>query len=198
MGMPALHRRRRWTVSDVRALMDEGRPWPRYELLDGELLVTPSPTPVHQLAVIELAFILKAYVDEQRLGLVVTSPADLQLAPESITQPDVFVIPNEVFAPDAPMRWMDVTSLLLAAEVLSPSTVQQDRITKREFYLDNGVEEYWIIDPDAGVFERWTRSADRPDICRDEISWRPHGSSRPLAIDVRQFFQKVRAALTRR
>jgi Uma2 family endonuclease len=191
MGMPVLHRRR-WTAADVRALMDENRPWPRYELLDGELLVTPAPVASHQLAVGDMYFLLRDYVDAERIGLVVTSPADIELAPETIMQPDVFVIPNDVIPANDPLRWQHVTSLLLAVEVLSPSTMREDRIRKRDFYLANRVDEYWVVDLDARVIERWTAAADRPDIRRDTLTWRPRASSDALLIDVQGYFARNR------
>lgn len=61
MGMPAIHRH--WTTADVRALMDESRHWPRYELVGGQLLVTPAPGMIHQVAVLEFARIIADYVD---------------------------------------------------------------------------------------------------------------------------------------
>src|SRR5688572_26834253 len=147
MGMPALTKHR-WTAADVRVLMEESRHWPRYELLDGELLVTNAPTLAHQCAVSELLTRLRSYSFEQDLGVAFVSPADIELAPESIMQPDVFVVPKHMFAADDPSRWADVKSLLLAVEVLSPSTMREDRVRKRDFYLANHVAEYWIVDLD--------------------------------------------------
>src|SRR5687768_11793728 len=77
MSMPASARR--WTADEVRAMQDESRAWPRYELIDGELLVTPAPRPVHQRAVFRLARALAAYVETNELGEVWTSPADIEL-----------------------------------------------------------------------------------------------------------------------
>ena len=56
--MPAI--RRRWTTAEVRSLMDESRAWPRYELIGGELLVTPAPRGTHQLVVVELVVLLRS------------------------------------------------------------------------------------------------------------------------------------------
>ena len=74
MSMPASTRR--WTVDEVRAMQDEERPWPRYELIDGELLVTPAPRRVHQRAVLELFRLLDPFVTAHRLGVVELSPSD--------------------------------------------------------------------------------------------------------------------------
>ena len=186
MGMPAVARH--WTAADVRALMDERSPWPRYELLDGELLVTPSPNTPHQRAILELATVINLYVNREAVGVTFMSPADLELAPETIMQPDVFVVPQADVPDDEPMRWPHVRGLLLAVEVLSPATQRQDRVRKRDFYLANHVVEYWIVDLAARVIERWTQDRATPDLRRDDISWHPAGASAPLVVDVRAFF----------
>lgn len=89
-----------------------------------------------------------------------------------------------------------MSRLLLAAEVLSPSSLHQDRVTKRDFYLAHRVEQYWVVDPDARVFERWTPEQERPDIVRDQLTWAPEGSRLPFILDVRDFFE-VRCRLPR-
>ena len=71
MAMPAI--RRRWTAADVRALQE--RAWPRYELIDGELLVTPSPRSAHQLAVLEFAVALHQYCERNPVGVTTSSSA---------------------------------------------------------------------------------------------------------------------------
>src|ERR671915_118524 len=127
MGMPASSKRR-WTTSEVRALMDESRPWPRYELIAGELIVTPAPGFIHQIVVLELARVLADYCDRERVGLVVTSPSDLELVAGTITQPDIFIVPFDVLPEDpTAATWSLVTSLHLAVEVISPSSARTDR-----------------------------------------------------------------------
>ena len=77
-------------------MQDESRPAPRYELVDGELLVTPSPRPLHQQAIMELRDALHAYVRANAIGRVYAAPADIGLAPETVVQPDLFVVPGLV------------------------------------------------------------------------------------------------------
>jgi Uma2 family endonuclease len=189
MGMPAVARHR-WTAAAVRELIGESRPWPRFELLDGELLVTPAPNTPHQWAVTDLLLAVGAYCRREGVGIPFVSPADLELAPESIMQPDVFVVPGEAVPADEPLAWPHVRSLLLAIEVLSPSTQGQDRVKKRDFYLAHHVDEYWIVDLDARVIERWTPERETPDLRRDRIEWRPRGASAPMMLDVREFFAR--------
>ena len=192
MAMPAM--RRRWTPEHVRRLIDESRAWPRYELIDGELLVTPSPRPMHQLAVAALFRVIADYVDAHRLGVTLMSPSDLELEPDTVTQPDVFVVPREYALDAGPLReWSQVRGLLLAVEVLSPSSVRTDRVTKREFFQRVGVPEYWIVDVDAQMVERWRPADSFPEVMHDRLEWRPTGSTEPLRLDLLAFFGRLLA-----
>src|SRR6266571_1231815 len=112
---------RHWTTDQVRDLMEESRPSPRYELIGGELIVTPSPGAPHQIATNAIWRILNEYLTRERAGVAVTSPADLELRPGTITQPDVFVVPPTVSenTGDHPI-WAAIKSLSLAIEVISP------------------------------------------------------------------------------
>jgi Uma2 family endonuclease len=188
MAMPAI--KRRWTTADVRALTSEDRAWPRYELIDGELLVTPAPRSIHQFACMGLLLLLSTYLDTEPVGVAVMSPSDLELLPGTLTQPDLFVIPADTTMAGDGLEWPDVKSLLLAVEVLSPSSLRTDRVRKRDFYLENGVEEYWIIDAEARVFERWRPAQETPDVLRDRIEWAPR-QRQPLVIDVPDYFARI-------
>lgn len=179
---------KRWTVDEVRALIDESRHWPRYELVDGELLVTPAPRVVHQSAVGDLFIALQAYVRQHALGDLMLSPADIGLEPESIVQPDIFLVPP---AARRPREWTDVRSLRLAVEILSPGSARQDRSVKRRLYQRNGVPEYWIVDLDARLVERWRPEDDRPEILESRLEWRPDPSKPPFSLDLPVFFADV-------
>jgi hypothetical protein len=90
--MPAV--KRCWTACEVRQLIAESPlATPRYELVDGELLVTPSPNEPHQRAVALLLYALMEYLRRNPIGQVYTSPFDVELEPNTIVQPDVFVLP---------------------------------------------------------------------------------------------------------
>lgn len=190
MGMPAM--RHCWTSAEVRELIDESRHWPRYELLGGELVVTPAPGTPHQIAVTELLSRLMAYVDRHGIGVALVSPADLELLPGTISQPDVFVVPRPAHELAEPSRgWADVKSLLLAVEVISPGSVRTDRVEKRDHYMAAGVPEYWVVDIDARVVERWTPEREGPDVLRTVLEWHPAGESEALTIELAQLFDTI-------
>ncbi len=190
MSMPVT---RHWTTADVRELIQEDRPWPRYELLDGELLVTPAPRGPHQTVAFEVCLLLDAYLSTARLGLATMSPADLELRPGTIMQPDVFVIPNgSVRVAGREAEWSDIRALMLAVEILSPGSLRNDRVLKRDFYLANNVEEYWIVDVDARAVERWRPTQETPELLRETLVWSPRDGD-PLVIDLVALFARIEA-----
>ncbi len=180
--MPALAKS--WSPDEVRALQAEDSTWRRYELIDGELIMTNSPSVRHQTMVLELTFLIRGYLGMHGLGSVLNSPADIALDAYSIVQPDIFVTPAAL----AVKKWTDVTSLLLAVEVLSPSTARYDRVVKRRFFQSHGVPEYWVVDIDARVVERWRPIDDRPDIASESLQWQPDARIVPLTIDLVALF----------
>jgi Uma2 family endonuclease len=193
MSMPAI--RHRWTTAQVRSLMDESRAWPRYELIAGELLVTPAPPGRHQIVVLELAIALDAYLRREPVGIVLTSPADLELQKGTVTQPDVFVVPRDTRLSGETLEWPDIKALLLAVEVLSASSLRADRVEKRDFYLEHGVAEYWVVDADARIVERWTPARETPSIARQELRWMPSAAQAEFALDLPAFFERVDSKL---
>ena len=183
-------RRRRWTMPEVRALQDESRAWPRYELIDGELLVTPAPTIDHYRGVMWLFRVLDRYLARQPIGEAMLSPADLTLRRGTISQPDIFVAPRD--EADRAKAWSDIKHLLLAVEVLSPSTRAHDRGRKRMHYQKAGVAEYWIVDLGRRTVERWQPGDDRPEILSQKIVWHPRGAAKPLTVDLSRLFAAAR------
>lgn len=126
-----------FTADDLDTLPDDGN---RYELLDGELLVTPSPRVRHQVVSLELALLLRQTVPP---GLrVLSAPMDVRFGPRRQLQPDLLVVRDEGL--DA-VRVESVP--LLVVEILSPGTRARDQVTKRRAYEQEGVASYWIVDP---------------------------------------------------
>jgi Uma2 family endonuclease len=119
----------------------------RLELIEGELVVTPSPTPMHQLIVHRLAVRLDRAIVEPGLGLVLESPVDVFLDAQNVLQPDLIVLLQDRIKLFGSRRVESSPSL--AIEIASPSTGRRDREDKREVYARHGVPEYWLVDPDA-------------------------------------------------
>ncbi len=138
----------RLTYEDYVDLPDDGR---RYEILDGELEVSPSPAPKHQAVSRNLVWIVHGHVQERGLGSVYYAPIDVILTDTSIVQPDLVFI--------AAARESIVSSRGiegapdLAVEILSPWSVRRDRVAKAALYARYGIRHYWLADPDASVLE---------------------------------------------
>jgi Uma2 family endonuclease len=184
MGMPA--QQTVWTAEMVRALPGDGN---RYEVLDGVLFVSPAPSALHQRAVARLWAILDDYCRKYRIGEAMISPADIEFSEHRVLQPDVFVIP--LIDGRRIRSWNEVTSLLLSAEVISPSTARADRGEKRRILQDEHVPDYWIVDLDARIFERWRPVDERPEVLSDRLQWHPEPAVTPLVIDLREYFDSV-------
>lgn len=171
------------TADAVRAMPDDGN---RYEVVWGELLVTPSPRPAHQRIVVRLTVALGSYCEQLRDVETMVSPADISWSDDTLVQPDVFVVPRAEAADDA---WHAVRTLLLVIEVLSPSTARYDRFTKRRLYQERGVPTIWIVDAENACVEVWTPADARPVIVHDTITWRAPGAAQALQLDVRELLR---------
>ncbi len=128
-----------WTVDDLENLPDDGL---QYELLDGILLVTPSPVPVHQAVTGELYAVLRDACPKHLK--VFFAPLDWQPDRRTSLQPDLLVVARDNIG-DTNLT----EPLALAVEVLSPSTRRKDRVLKFSKYADSGVASYWIVDPEV-------------------------------------------------
>jgi Uma2 family endonuclease len=177
-----------WTTEMVLALPEDGI---RRELLDGELVVMPAPSLLHQNVVGEMYETLKQYVRASRLGSAHMSPADIVLSTRRLVQPDVFVAP--LVDGRTARSWTEIRALLLVVEVTSPSTARYDRIKKRRIYLSEPVDDYWIVDLDARLIERWRHGEERPEVIEDVITWQPLASVPALAIDLQALFETALA-----
>jgi Uma2 family endonuclease len=179
--------RRRWTEEEFYAARDAAPPGERWELVDGDVLVTPSPHWMHLRIVVRLTVLLDAYVRTHALGEVFASPLDVKLEPGLVLQPDVLVVP----AGELRNRADIVRHLLLALEVTSPSSARHDRVTKRPRYQRNRVPEYWIVDETSQTVERWRPDDERPELLAEQLVWHPVGAREPLVLELGTFFADV-------
>jgi Uma2 family endonuclease len=174
-----------WTADMVRELPDDGN---RYEVVYGELLVTPSPRLHHQVLVSRLAVAIAKYLEHEPVGMMLTSPADISWGQDVLVQPDVFVIPHgEARTGD----WSQIRSLLLVVEVLSPTTARADRFTKRRRYQEAGVPLYWIIDGEERRVEVWTPDSAFPVTETEQLVWQPAGTGQPFTLALTELFRPV-------
>jgi Uma2 family endonuclease len=182
MGMPlSSGPRRRYTPQEFERLRDAAPPGPRYEFLDGEILVTPSPNAAHQRIIVLLAVLLEPFVRANGIGQLLVAPFDVRFGASRILQPDLLVrSPSDVESG----RRDAARELRLAVEVLSPSSARYDRVDKRPTYQAERVDELWLIDPESELVERWTPDDKRPEVAAETLVWQPIGSGESLSIDL--------------
>lgn len=187
MGMPAIMLQRRWTLEEFYRERDAAPQGERWEFVDGEVLVTPSPHWSHQGVGLQLAVLFNAYVRQNDIGRVFTSPLDVKLAKNLVLQPDVLVVPKG----ELRSRKDEVQRLLLAAEVISPSSARYDRVVKRPHYQRERVSEYWVIDTSSRTIERWRPDDERPEIVSDSLRWHPAGAAAPFDLRLDELFEDL-------
>jgi Uma2 family endonuclease len=163
------------TADDLDSLPDDGN---RYEIIDGALLVTPAPSLFHQ-----------PYAKPLDLEVLV-APTDVRASARTQVEPDLFVMPW-LRGADRSTRWVAMHGLVLAVEILSPSTQGIDRGVKRTLYVEQGVPEYWIVDVDARAIEVWRADDPAPRVSVDTMSWQPVQVHPALRIDVGAVFAEV-------
>jgi Uma2 family endonuclease len=176
---------RRWTAAMVRELPDDGN---RYEVVHGVLLVMPAPRPVHQLVQAELNFRLATYLRPFDSGVhVFTSPADISWDDDTFVQPDPFVFPRSEFTG----QWPGIRTLLLAIEIVSPSTRRPDRLLKRRLYQECQVATYWIVDADARLVEVWHPGDEAPELVAGTLRWQVAAEAPVLEIPLPDVFRDL-------
>jgi Uma2 family endonuclease len=132
--------------SDYAEIPSDGK---RYELLEGDLQVTPAPSPLHQRVSKRLQRMLEEYFEKTGRGEVFDAPIDVILTKQDVVQPDLVLVLNPE---QVSKRGIEGTPFLLV-EVLSPSTTNYDRTSKAQRYAALGVSHYWIVDPEAQQLE---------------------------------------------
>jgi Uma2 family endonuclease len=175
----------RWTYADYAALPDDGN---RYEIIAGVLYMTPAPSTGHQITSNIIATLLTIHVQFAGHGKVLTALVDVELAPDTVVQPDIVVILSANLDRITPSRIIGAPDLVV--EILSPGTAGYDRREKQDAYARAGVGEYWIVDPGAQTVELLTL---------DQSGYRSHGvfrgqarlpsSAVTLPVPVERFFQ---------
>jgi Uma2 family endonuclease len=137
-----------YTYADLAETPDDGR---RYEVIDGELTVTPAPVPSHQRLIVKLVHILESHAQANGLGNVYCAPLDVVLEETNVLEPDVLFVSSSRLSIVGEKRIQGAPDLVV--EILSKGTLKRDRVTKKELYARFGVKHYWIVDPFAEEIE---------------------------------------------
>lgn len=169
-----------WTLADLDRLPNDGN---KYELVDGELFVTPAPAPQHEVLIARLRKILDRYCEDHGLGRTYGDNAALRTK-ESELLPDLSVRQEPEIAPTT---WAEMPLPILVIEVVSPTTRRRDHEFKRDFYLRIGVPEYWIVDGGKRTI-RIVKPNTNDVVAERELTWHPDNATTPLTIDVVAFF----------
>ena len=177
MSMVAMAKR--WTLDELHRLPDDGN---KYELVFGELFVTPAPTEQHETILARLSAVLVPYVTAHSLGAVFHPRAIVRFE-DSEVEPDLFV---RALRSKTRRDWDAAPAPLLVVEVLSPTTRRRDLVNKRELYLEVGVAEYWVIDPEQRVV-RIIQPGQVDLLVDDQFTWAP-SSAPPLVLSVPDLF----------
>jgi Uma2 family endonuclease len=145
------------TYDDFLALPDDGN---RYEIINGELIVSASPRRDHQEVSASLDWILQRFLHETGMGRLYTHPIDVKLGPNDIVEPDLVVILTarlETYLPQGVV----VAPPDLVVEIISPSSSRTDHVRKMALYARSGVPEYWIADPGRRTLTIYVLEGDR-------------------------------------
>ncbi len=150
--------------------------------------MTPAPRAWHQEVLARIAALVRSYLEHHPVGHSFSSPADISWSDDTLVQPDLFVVD---LAEAKTMDWVKMQTLLLAVEVLSPTTVRHDRFTKRKLYQNVGIPTYWIVDADAQSVEVWTVEDRFPKVCTETVEWKPIDAGEPLVVDLAELFRPL-------
>jgi Uma2 family endonuclease len=175
---------KRWTLDELHSLPDDGN---KYELIHGELLVTPAPSVDHETILARLSALLVPYVAQHRLGIVYHPRAVVRVR-SSEAEPDLMVRqpPRGRLKND----WEKVPLPLLVIEVLSPYTRRRDYVHKRQWYQEIGVDEYWIVDAEDRAITVIRSGMDDVRVS-ETLQWQPAGADAPLELRVAQLFEEA-------
>lgn len=183
MGMPAATDRF-WMPADLEQF-PEGDGC-KYECIDGELLVTPAPRFDHGHALQCLALAVSAAIGSPKR--VFYGVLDLRPERDAVVEPDLIVFREPM---SRRVRLDDMTGVSVLVEVLSPSTAKRDRGIKRRFYQRARIAEYWIVDLESRLVERWRPDDARPEVLHNVLTWVDSATDAPCQVDLAAFFDEV-------
>jgi len=159
------------TYDDLLAMPDDGN---RYELIFGEIVISPSPATKHQYVLGELYVRFRNHILKKELGVVFFAPVDVKFSMHNVVEPDLIVVNRERVQIVTEKSVDGVPDVVV--EILSPSNRTQDLMKKAVLYADYGVPEYWIVDPvtddisvNVLIAGQYERQSNRGGIARSEV-----------------------------
>jgi Uma2 family endonuclease len=173
---------KQWTLEELHSLPEDGN---KYEVVRGELFVTPPPSDQHETIAARLAGILTPYVEAHGLGHVYRPRAVMRFAGSEV-EPDLMVRAAHPDRRGTDSDWTRAPIPLLVVEILSPYTRRRDREDKRPFYIDAGVDEYWMVDPEERSITIVRIDSERESA--STVTWAPSGVSASLTFEVGHLF----------
>ena len=173
--------KKRWTLEEMHALSEDGN---KYELVYGELWVTPAPRDRHETILARLTRVLDGYVEAQGVGLVYRPRAVFRVRREVEVEPDLMIRQPH---PDPDGEWETAPWPSLVVEVVSKSSRKRDYGGKRELYMSEGIPEYWIVDGDFRTITV-VRPGRDPEPVTDRLTCSPAGARDPLTFELSRVF----------
>ena len=146
--MVSVNTKIKFTYKDYKSLPESETK--RYELIEGELIMVPSPNIYHQRISRKLEFLLEDFVEKNKLGEIFYAPCDVHMG-ENVVQPDILFVSKEHSYVITEEEIKGAPDLVI--EILSPATAERDRTYKKVLYARYGVREYWIVDPEEKTIE---------------------------------------------
>lgn len=174
---------KKWTLEELHSLPEDGN---KFEIVRGELFVTPPPSVPHEEVAAILHAILAPYVERERLGRVYRPKAIVRFQGSEV-EPDLFVRQRHPNPRRIDADWNTAPTPILVVEIASPYTRRRDRAQKRRLYMDAGVAEYWMVDDEERAITV-VRHGARDRVERSTLSWRPAAARETLSIDVATVF----------
>ena len=179
--MPMGNQARKWTLEELHSLPDDGN---KYELIRGQLFVTPAPAVSHETILARLTRILEPYVAENGLGYLFHPRAVIRIGNDTEVEPDLMV---RQLPEDETVDWTDVPLPILVVEVASDTTRRRDRVYKLGLYVDVRIPEYWIVDGEDRTI-RAIRLGQDDVVADDTLTWHAAGAELALVIDLADVF----------
>ncbi|MFQ5708824.1 MAG: Uma2 family endonuclease [bacterium] len=153
---PAFRTEKKYTYDDYLQLIEDGK---RYEVIHGELIMTPALFTIHQRTSLNIVELLLQFIKKNKVGEVLFAPVDVVLSDDNVVQPDILFVAKDRAHIITERNVSEAPDLVV--EILSPATAYYDLVEKKELYEAFGVKEYWLVDPKKHSVEVYFKEAGK-------------------------------------